>query len=485
MKRVGMVLVAAALLAPNAAQAQKRPSNNMHTRSADVYLNQAAQARVATDRRELFEKALNAALEGMRQDPDNPRSWFQAGVAYVGLEDFQGADTTLARAERLYPEYAAETEPMRLNAWIASYNRGVQALQQGDYGNAIAALELADRLYGRRPEALVTLGSLYVEQGELAKAEQSYQKALTILRGPERDRLQPEQVNNWQEDELSVSLRLAHILAEQDRASDAEKVLRDLIAAQPQNTLARSNLAGLLLRGGRNDDAAAIYRELLQDAELAETTLFNIGIGLFRAQNFAESAVAFRRATEINPLSHEGLYNLAQALLGRAGELDDEKASAAAPRKEQIDAELGRASEEMLAVTERLHAIDPTNRNVLMLMAQAQRTIGELKGGTAAEEWNRKVLATLERHKALPFEVIDIVARPERDVLEVSGRITNLTRPQNSPIRFRFSVVGVDGTELASEEVTVTAPATEESTRFTLRLTAPEGAAGWKYRVID
>ncbi|CAN5848768.1 hypothetical protein BH23GEM9_BH23GEM9_04750 [soil metagenome] len=484
MKRWGLVLAAVALLAPSVTQAQKRPSNNMHTRSADVYLNQAAQSQVMADRVELFGKALTAALEGTRQDSDNPRSWFQAGLAYVGLDDFQGADTAFARAERIYPEYAAEIDPIRLNAWIAAYNSGIQALQQGDYKGAIAHLETADRLYSKRPEALVTLGALQVQEGDLARAEATFRKALTVIRGPARAALNPAELQNWQEDELGVSMRLANILSEQNRTEDAEKVLRDLIAAQPENTLARANLAGLLSRGGRDADAAVIYRELLTRDDLTETTLFNIGIGLFRGQQFLESADAFRRATTINPQSHEALYNLAQALLGLTSSLEAEAATAAAPRKEQINAEMGRLSQEMLATAEHLHRLDPTNRNVLMMMAQAQRTLGEVKGGSS-DEWNRKVLATLEKHKALSFEVADIVARAEADVVEVSGRVINLALPQNAPIRFRFSIIGSDGTELASEEVSVNAPATEESSRFMLSMPVMEGAAGWKYQVID
>jgi tetratricopeptide (TPR) repeat protein len=483
MKRVGLILAAAALLAPGAAEAQ-RPSNNMHTRSADVYLKQAADTRVHSDRQELFEKALQAALAGISQDANNSRSWYQAGVAYAGLDDFVGADSTFARAESLHPPYAEEIDPIRLNAWIAAYNTGVQALQQGDFAAAKHALEQADRLYAKRPEALVTLGSLYAEDGDLARAEQTYVKVLGILRGPERAKQNERDRQNWADDELNVSFRLANLLNEQNRADDAEKVLRDLLASQPDNVIARAQLAAMLSRAGRNDESAAMFTELLQRDDLGEATLFNIGVGLFRAEKFAESAGAFRRAVEANPQNHDVLYNLAQALLGRTGQLENERASATAARQEQIKNEVLQISEEMLVTTERINAIDPANRNVLMLMAQAHRTIGEARGGSAVEASNRQVLAILEKHKALPFEVSDIVMAHGESTVEVNGRVTNLTRTEGTPLRFRFSIISVDGTELASEDVSVDAPVTEESRRFSLRLDVPEGAAGWKYQLI-
>ncbi|MEX0890691.1 MAG: hypothetical protein WEB88_00885, partial [Gemmatimonadota bacterium] len=76
----GWKLAALALLValPATAQAQ-RPSSTMHTRSADLYLQQAAETRVEAERRDNFEKALEQAREGMEAMPENPTPWLQAG----------------------------------------------------------------------------------------------------------------------------------------------------------------------------------------------------------------------------------------------------------------------------------------------------------------------------------------------------------------------------------------------------------------------
>jgi tetratricopeptide (TPR) repeat protein len=482
MRRWSTVLVAAALVVPSVAQAQ-RPSNNMHTRSADTYLAQAAREEVLADKRVALEKALEAAVAGTKADANNPRVWFLAGRAYAELKDFAGADSMFDRAEQLYPQYAEEIDPIRLNAWIDAYNAGVTALQSNDLATATSSLELADRMYRKRPEALVTLGSLYAETGDTDKAVATFRAALEVLRGPTRATLPADQAQTWAEDELTVAMRLANIYVEQEKFTDAEQVYRDLLSVQPDNTAARANLAVTMARAGKTEEAAAMYRELLSAADVSETTLFNIGIGLYRAQDYAQSAAAFRRGLELNPVSHDVLYNFGQALFSHAGELEAERESAAAARKAELATELQRVNEEMRTTSEKLHALDPTNRNVLMMLAQSQRTLAELTTGADSDRWRQQALATLEKHKALPFEVADLTIVPGEAQTQIMGQVTNLTATAGSPLSFRMIIIDREGNELASETISVTAPATGESERFTATFATPENAAGWKYVV--
>jgi uncharacterized protein HemY len=206
MKRWTMAMLATAMVIPAAAEAQ-RPSSNVHTRSAETYLVQAQAETVLADKREFLEKALEASLAGIKASPENPRSWYQAGMAYTGLQDWAGADSTFDRAESLYPEYAEEIDPLRLAAWIEAYNAGVTALQANEVEKAQQSLELANMLYRKRPEAMVTLGSLYVQQGDFAKGETVFREALALLRGPGRAALNEQQAASWAEDAQAPSRR--------------------------------------------------------------------------------------------------------------------------------------------------------------------------------------------------------------------------------------------------------------------------------------
>jgi tetratricopeptide (TPR) repeat protein len=382
----------------------------------------------------------------------------------------------------MYPEYAEEIDPLRLAAWIEAYNAGVTALQANEVEKALQSLELANSLYRKRPEAMVTLGSLYVQQGDFAKGETVFREALALLRGPGRAALNEQQAASWAEDELTISLRLSNIYADQEKFAEAEQVYRDLLESQPDNGMARANLAVVMARAGKTDEAAVVYRELLAEEELTEATLFNIGIGLFRAQDFEQAARAFTRSLELNPVSHETLYNLGQSLYARAVKLERESEAAAAPRKQEIQTELTRLYSELRSRTEELLVLDPTNRNAMMLLAQSQRSLAELDSGNS-DALRRSALATLEAHEGTTFEITNIRIVPAEGSVQILGRVTNLKAAEGSTISFRFSAIDRAGTEIAGEDITVTAPAVGAGTNFDTRLTVPEGAAGWKYVV--
>jgi tetratricopeptide (TPR) repeat protein len=452
MNRLATGIMAVALFAPAALHAQKKPSDNMHTRSADVYLQTANKERVTADRQAAFQKVLEKAFDGIKAEPNNPKSYFQAGLAYVGLNDFIGADSVFDKAEALYPEYMKQTETMRLNGWITLYNAGVTALNGNNVAEAIKNLEAADAIYQKRPEALVTLGAIYMQQANFAKAETTLKKALVILGGPERAKVKADQLKNWEEDELNVALRLANMYADQKRNDEAEKVYRDLLKAQPSNTMAAANLATVLTRTGKKDEALAVYRDLLKQQDLSENTLVKAGIGLFTAQDYVAAADAFRRALTINPYAHATMYNLAQALFATSSDLEKQKA-ANPSKKAELDAQLAKLYEEMRITAEKLHGIDPTGRNVLMMLAQAQRSLGDLATGAAAEDWKRKALATLEKHKAVVAEVSELSVIPVGTEADVSGKVTNLTAAPGTPLKLRLTIVDVKGAELVSEVI--------------------------------
>ena len=477
MKRWSWVLAALAILLPATAHAQKRPSNNMHTRSADVYLKQAQDAQVVADKKALFEKAAAAAVEGTKSEPDNPKSWFQLGSAHAGMGNLAAADSAFDKAEQLYPEYASEIDPMRQAAWISAYNAGIKALQAGDQAAAMQALELANSIYQKRPEALVMLGQIHLQAGALPKAERSFNDALVVLRGPGRKALKPEQAAEWAEDETTVALRLSSIYAELGRNDDAIKVYRELLVSQPDNVMAKANLAVVLTRAGKADEAQQIYRELLTREDIPENTLFNIGVGLFRAEQFEQSARAFRRAHALGPHSHETMYNLAQSLLGLASKLEKQTPAPAA--------ELKKLYEEMRTISETLHSLDPANRNVLMMIAQAQRSLAELAGqNPQGEELRKQVLATLQKADALPFDISEIRVLPGKDEVQITGKVTTLKGAAGAPVKLRFSIMNREGAELTSHEVSVNLAEKDASTRFDTRVRVPEGATAWKYTIV-
>jgi hypothetical protein len=207
-----------------------------------------------------------------------------------------------------------------------------------------------------------------------------------------------------------------------------------------------------------------------------------VSVSSAAALELEQAARAFTRSLELNPVSHETLYNLGQSLYARAVKLERESEAAAAPRKQEIQTELTRLYSELRSRTEELLVLDPTNRNAMMLLAQSQRSLAELDSGNS-DALRRSALATLEAHEGTMFEITNIRIVPAEGSVQILGRVTNLKAAEGSTISFRFSAIDRAGTEIAGEDITVTAPAVGAGTNFDTRLTVPEGAAGWKYVV--
>lgn len=482
MKPWSAILLLAALAVPATAAAQRKPSRSMQVRSAELYMKSANETAVQAERDELLHKALDVLMEGAERDADNPLVWLMAGQAYARLGDVAGADSAFDRAERLYPEYAAEIEPERLAVWILEYNAGIAAIQGGDPASAIARLESADQIYRGRPDGVLTLGSLYTQTGDLAKAEAAYRTAIEIARGPAAAEVEAADRERWLQQEQQAATRLADLQSQLGRADEAIATLRALVQSQPDNAGAQSGLAETLVRAGKADEAAAIYEKLLGRDDLNDIELFNAGVGLYSAGNHSMAVKAFQKSLLVNPYSRDAMYNLGQALYGQAAEIDKQRAAAPEAEKAALAAKLTPIYEEMLKVASQLQQVDPRQRAALMMQAQAQRSLGELAGDeAAAKEWRQKVLASLETAETMAFEVGPVDMRFDEDGVTISGAVTNLHAAAGQEIVIEFTLVGEGGAVVGSHTAKVTAPAADERTRFEFEIKTDKTVLGWRY----
>jgi tetratricopeptide (TPR) repeat protein len=486
---LGLLLTSllAGALFPAAASGQRRPSNNMWTRSAALYLDRAQKNPRADEKRELLLQALEAVKEGIARDPDNPQVWFLAGRTYVQLDSLAQADSAFTKAQELYPDYEEDIDAQRRNAWVARYNAGLSALEQQDIDGAIALLEKADLIYAKMPNARLQLGSLYTRKGEYERAVATYRGALDILRGPAREGLAEKDAAQWRQNEEVATFNLAQLLAQLDRYEEAAQAYRDFLAREPQNRAAKLNLAIVLGRMGRPDEAGEIYTELMGQADVTANDLFTIGLGLYNSDQFVRAAEAFRKSLELNPHSRDALYNLAQALYRQSTDLEEAREKASGDEQRKAAADLESVYGELRDVAEKLRALDPHNRNVMLLLARAYRGLGDVNADDAAtsEAWRDKALEVLQAQEQLPFEVGEMRMEAEQGKVRITGSVTNLKLEAGMPIRIRVIAVGKDGAEVGSQEVAVAAPAAEAKERFEAVIDAGVEVAGWKYEVVN
>jgi len=481
MNRIGQIVFAAMLVAPVAAQAQK-PSATLQTRSAELYLASAAKTQHPDERAKFLKKALDVSLEGIQKDPGNPKTWFTLGEVYVLQMDPVGADSAFDKAESIYPAYTKDTEAERLRLYVSTFNAGVTALQQNNTAEAIKNLEAADMIYGKKPTAMLNLGNLYAKSNNLDKAAAAYRRSLEIMRGPERKGLSPADEKQWAAWEEAASFNLAQILAIADKNEEAAAAYVDFIARNPSNVTAKSNLAVVYTRMGKTAEAQKVYQDLLSQ-DLNDEDYFAVGVGLFRANQYDAAVNAFRKSIAKNPALRDAYYNLAQAIYSQVSALEDERGKAKIAEQKAFDVKLKPMYEELQAAAEKAREFDPNNRNVLALLARAYRGMADVVDPKAAMEWKNKTLAVMTAHQDMPFEIVDVSVTNENGEATLKGNLVNLKGTAGAPVKLVVSFLGKDGAVLGTQEVTVTAPKTEEQVEFKASLKTATVPGGWKYEV--
>lgn len=413
------------------------PSNSQYTQQAVLALAQGD-----------FQTALDQSREGIASDPENAQHFFLAGEAAAALGQYELADSMWIEAERIYPAYELEVEPAREGAWAEAFNVGVEAYNEGDMDTAIAAWQGATLIYQYRPGAAQNLGIVLMQEARYEEAADAFRRGLEAVESePQTRLLEEEEIEERAEAGEFMLENLAQLLLYTDQFEEAESLLRQQLAEDPENVEIRANLASALGRLDRADEAAQIYAELLESPDLGTEQLFNVGVSLFNAGEHVRAAEAFGRVTEIVPNSRDAWYNQANALY-------------AAEEWEML-----------VPIAERLVEVDPLNENTGLILARSYREL----------ERNTDALAALERLQDLPIFVEDLQMQPTAESTRVSGRIVGNLAEQGSPLTLRFTFYGSTGQTLGSETVTVNAPAAEQSTDFQLEF--GQSAVGYSYEL--
>ena len=484
MSRIGKTLLVLTVLTPAIAVAQ-RPSNTMHTTSAELYLNRGIASQVPAEKQKLYGEALEQAVLGVQKAAGNSKTWFTLGKVYAAMGDAIGADSAFDKAEQMWPEYTKETEQERFRAFAQASNAGVAAIQANDLEKAIVALEGAGRVYNKRPTALLNLGSVYTRQNNREKAIEAYQAALAILQGPARQGLKPEEEKQWAEWEEATTLNIAQHLAMAEKNEEAAAAYEAYLKRNPNNTLVRTNLAVVYSRMGKREEAARVYTELLSQ-DLPADELFRVGVGLRRAQQLDQAGVAFTKAIAKNPQQQESFFNLAYVTWETIQPLEDARAAAkSATDKTNMANQLRPMYETLINNVIKAREFDPSNRNLLALLQRGYRGLADVTTDVKkANEWKLKIPALITEYEALPFEVTAIVVDQTDKKVTIEGKVINIKTTKGQPMNFKLSIVDASGKELGSKDITVTAPDVEAEADFKAEFENVANYAGWKYSIV-
>jgi tetratricopeptide (TPR) repeat protein len=481
MRQICKVLVAAMVLAPAAAQAQ-RPSSTMGTRSAELYLDRAEKQQAQAEKEKLYQQAAEMAQQAVEKEPGNSKTWFTLGRIYAAQGNALGADSAFDKAETMWPDYKKETADIRFRAYVTAFNAGVTAVQQNDVPTAIRNLEAAEAVYSLKPTAAMNLGSLYAKAGDNEKSAAAFRRALEIMRGDARKGLSPADEKQWTEWEEAAAFNLGQVLATARKDPEAAQAYLDFLERYPNNNIARSNLAVVYTRMGKKEEATKVYADLL-NKDLTDEEFFQVGVGLFRGDQFPQASAAFRKAIEKNPSYRDAYYNLAQTLYEQTLAIDEARSKAKPADAKTFNAQLKPLLQELQTVAEKAREFDPNNRNITALLARAYRGMADVSEGPAVDEWKNKTLKVMEAHRDLPIEVSGIQTSFEQGEYTIQGNVVNLKATEGQPVNLVVSFLGKDGSVLGTENITVKAPKVEDQVEFKASFKTDKPLGGWKYMI--
>lgn len=425
------------------------PRDNSHTRSAELFLTQAQTLGDATK----YTDALGAANNSILEEPTNPRGYFQAGRAQVGMEDYVAADTLFGKALELYPAYAEEVRMERENAWIDLFNRSIEPMNAGAPEEGVALLEAAETIFsGRRPEALINLGVGYSNVGRNDEAIDAFGEALELIRNPSLEGADSATVAGWTDQEASVAFNRAQLLSQAERYDEAAAEYEAYLESNPEDVSALSALAAVMSSSGRSDSAQAIYDHLLNQEELEPRDYFNIGVGLYGAEVFDRAAQAFKVVAEVGPDNRDAVYNYAQSLFE------------------------AQEWEPLLTVGQDLIALDGYNSSSYAILAQALINTGD----------EQEAVRVLETRENLPFNLENSQLTPRSSGGgSVVAELINKSLEVGQTVTVRVHFISDDGVVIGSTDVRVDAPEPESAAQFRADLTSEEYVLGFYFEVVD
>lgn len=444
-------LMMAVFAAPAFAQ---NPQDDNYTNLAAVHLQDAQTNEDDAEAMEAYERALQILLDGIADRPRNPKLYFFAGVAHLGLSQYVEAARMFDRAEEMYPDYITDTDGTdgyRENGWIQAYNDALQALDAGDEAGAVTMFGNANLVYQRRPEAFLNLGNTLSNQGESVKAIEQYGLAVAVIDEAADEGHHADDVEAWAGYKQTARINMAQLMVQNDQAEEAIPILEAVLEEDPENRDARTNLAVAMAQSGQAGDATEIYDEIIQSPESSPVDLYNAGVGLYQAENYVKAVEAFRVSLERSPMFRDALQNLTQALVQAA----------------QEDETLW---EQMPQYSEKLLEMDPFNDLAYRLHGIALARNGD--SDTAIE--------LSEKGEALPFTIPQMQLRTGQGVV---GAVINKTLEEGDQVTLRFTFYDASGGEIGKADVKVDLPAQGETVVFQCPFD-DDAAAGYSYERV-
>jgi tetratricopeptide (TPR) repeat protein len=318
-------------------------SGHFKVKSGATYVQSALNS--ATNRDRLLGDADRVLRESLREGQENSAmAWYWLARVYLYRGDVFGADSSLKRAERLAPECAEEYRMIKLATGNALMRPAAAYREAGQLDSAMALLRMVISFAPENPNANYEMGVIYYNMKNFDSAAVNFQRAVAATEErAARDTVYAAFRNQ-------ALFNLAAVYQNAGKHKEAIEALRKYIGFNPTDDDARRALANSFRATGMADSASAIEKTITSQPTSgagapAGGGAFNRGVDAFNAKDYPAAATAFQEVLATNPRSREALYNLASAYYAM------------------------NSPDSLIAVGERLVALDPLNDKNLRLVA--------------------------------------------------------------------------------------------------------------------
>lgn len=288
-----------------------------------------------------MDKALTSINEAIANDKtkDKAKTWFTRGEIYNQLldpntqalfakytKDMQPGEA-LQKATESYNkaleldgpagEFGKQVPARLQNLYGLAFNAGVKSYNDKDYDKAIASYKLASQLSPKDTTAVLYGAYALEAKQDYAGAKASYNQLLAM----DAYKTKPAPV--------AVYTRLLQIARQEKNDAEAQKVLKEALAAYPNNKAFLIEDLNMSMTGGNSDAALEKINKTIA-ADPTNANLYAVRAGIYDQQKKSDLAQAdYKKSIELDPNNFDsqfnmGIYNFNQAanLYTKASKMD-------------------------------------------------------------------------------------------------------------------------------------------------------------------
>ncbi|HLZ45551.1 MAG TPA: tetratricopeptide repeat protein [Gemmatimonadales bacterium] len=477
-----------------------KPNNNL-VNQGYMYLKSATTGKFEDQRKKDLSDALRVLTEALTtggQDK-NPAAWYYLGRYYILANDAQGLDSSFKKAEALKADCAGDIALWRQFLWRTSYNAGVQAWQANNTDSALSSFRRAHGWDSSDPLSFKYSAILFFNAGQSDSSLFYFRRAADVAAANPKSA----------QDRKDALYNLGRIQQSLGKLAEAKATYQEFLKVFPNDPEIMATLGGLYMQMASRDSthkdsvykdsAFAIYREIVARGDsMGYYQLYRVGAEI--SQTVPEdpdtsaigascrSAARSRRppltAARIRASCDSASKALAKSFFASSQEAFNLAAQALRNslklnpyyRETLIflaNTDLGlRDSTEALAMSRRLLAIDPMNKQALKIMAFAQQQ-------------NHQIDSALAYFRMSDSTLVASVAVTQFDSSDtgrdVKVTVTNDRSTANPPLTLIFDFVNLQGQVVTTDTVKVPAIPPGQKQEFDLK---PKGASivAWRYR---